>query len=180
LTADSSEATGLKFATPASGGGMTLLSTTTLSGATTTISSIDQTYNNLQMVITGITTSADYVLVVKPNNVGNLASTTVFENNDGSVSTSVLASDQMQGGSAASIENTDANNIFVWNFFNYASSTRYKAFQGTYGYARNTTGILTGGVSNGVFRSNTAISSFVLSPSSGTFSTGTVLLYGVK
>lgn len=32
-------------------GGMTLLSTTTLSGATTTVSSIDQTYKNLEIVI---------------------------------------------------------------------------------------------------------------------------------
>jgi hypothetical protein len=50
LTADSTEATGLKWATPSSGG-MTLLSTTTLSGATTTVSSIDQTYKALQIVI---------------------------------------------------------------------------------------------------------------------------------
>lgn len=50
LVADSAEATGLKWATPSSGG-MTLLSTTTLSGATTTVSSIDQTYKNLQIVI---------------------------------------------------------------------------------------------------------------------------------
>lgn len=35
----------------AGGGGMTLLSTTTLSGATTTVSSIDQTYKNLNIVI---------------------------------------------------------------------------------------------------------------------------------
>jgi len=35
------------WATPASGAGMTLLSTTTLSGTSTTISSIDQTYVNL-------------------------------------------------------------------------------------------------------------------------------------
>ena len=52
LVADSAEATGLKWATPAAGG-MTLLNTggTTLSGATTTVSSIDQTYKNLQIVI---------------------------------------------------------------------------------------------------------------------------------
>jgi hypothetical protein len=46
LTAASGQATGLEWATPASGG-MTLLSTTTLSGASTTISSINQTYVNL-------------------------------------------------------------------------------------------------------------------------------------
>lgn len=52
LTADSTTATGLKWATPAAGG-MTLISTTTLTGTSITISSIPQTYNNLQLVITG-------------------------------------------------------------------------------------------------------------------------------
>ena len=50
LTADSSTSTGLKWATPASGG-MTLLSTTSLTGATTTISSISSSYVNLFLVI---------------------------------------------------------------------------------------------------------------------------------
>jgi hypothetical protein len=53
LTADSAEATGLKWATPSSGG-MTLLSTTTLSGATTTVSGIDQTYVNLFIIVTNV------------------------------------------------------------------------------------------------------------------------------
>lgn len=46
LTADSTAATGMKWAAVA-GGGMTLLSTTTLSGVTTTVSSISQSYNQL-------------------------------------------------------------------------------------------------------------------------------------
>jgi hypothetical protein len=55
IVADSSEATGLKWAAAASGGGMTLLSTTDLSGSSTvTISSISQDYVNLFVVVTGI------------------------------------------------------------------------------------------------------------------------------
>lgn len=46
LTADSTTATGLKWAAVA-GGGMTLLSTTTLSGVTTTVSSISGAYTQL-------------------------------------------------------------------------------------------------------------------------------------
>jgi trimeric autotransporter adhesin len=57
LTADSSEATGLKWAA-ASGGGMTLLSTTaTTSGASVTISGISGSYKNLLVIGTGITSS---------------------------------------------------------------------------------------------------------------------------
>ena len=46
LTADSTQPTGLSWATPTSGG-MTLLSTTTMSGTSTTVSSISGAYNQL-------------------------------------------------------------------------------------------------------------------------------------
>lgn len=53
LTADSSTATGLKWAAPAAGGGMTLINTggTTLSSTSVTISSIPTTYKMLKLVI---------------------------------------------------------------------------------------------------------------------------------
>jgi hypothetical protein len=59
LTADSTAATGLKWATPTAGGGVTLLSTTNLTvGATsTTISSISQDYSHLIVLVTGVYTS---------------------------------------------------------------------------------------------------------------------------
>jgi hypothetical protein len=50
LVADSTASTGLKWATPASGG-QTLISTTSLSGVSTAISSIPQTYKDLKLVI---------------------------------------------------------------------------------------------------------------------------------
>lgn len=58
LTADSTTATGLKWATPANAGSMTLLSTTTLSGTSTTVSSISQSYTNLFIWIVDLTFSA--------------------------------------------------------------------------------------------------------------------------
>ncbi len=50
LTADSSTATGLKWAA-ASAGGLTLISTTTLSGTTVSLTSIPQTYRYLYLII---------------------------------------------------------------------------------------------------------------------------------
>lgn len=50
LIADSAEATGVKWATP-SGGGLDLLSTTTMTGSTLTISSISQDYDQLVITI---------------------------------------------------------------------------------------------------------------------------------
>lgn len=62
LTADSSTATGLKWAT-ASSGGMTLLTTTTLSGASTTSATFSGAYTQLVMyfqnVVTNISTQAN-------------------------------------------------------------------------------------------------------------------------
>jgi hypothetical protein len=51
LVADSSTSTGLKWATAASGGGMTLIATTSLSGVKTTVSSIPTTYKTLVIFI---------------------------------------------------------------------------------------------------------------------------------
>ena len=58
LVADSSTATGLKWAAPAGGGGMTLLSTTTLSSTSTTISIATTGYKSLQIAIFGVNHAA--------------------------------------------------------------------------------------------------------------------------
>ena len=51
LTADSSEATGLKWAAAASGGGLTLLQTLSLSGTSTTSSTLSGSYKNLVVYV---------------------------------------------------------------------------------------------------------------------------------
>lgn len=58
LTADSAEATGLKWASPASGG-MTLLSTTTLTGASTSISITPTGYNEIYISVSGVTNGSN-------------------------------------------------------------------------------------------------------------------------
>jgi hypothetical protein len=58
LTADSTAATGLKWAA-ASGGGMTLLSTTTLSGTSTTISVTPTGYRDLLVYVQGVALSSN-------------------------------------------------------------------------------------------------------------------------
>jgi len=58
LTVDSSTATGLKWATVSSGG-MTLLSTTSLSSNTTTVSGISGSYKNLLIYLKNVYTVSD-------------------------------------------------------------------------------------------------------------------------
>ena len=180
LTADSSTATGLKWATPAAGG-MTLLSTTTLSGATVTISSINQTYKSLVMYIYGVTNATGagtFNVTINTANVGSFTrpgtnSTWVFSTGSG-----------ICIGSANNnykLKHTSNQNGFTFQIDNYASTSAYKPFS-IYGAYRaedafgddmwtsNTGGIVT----------TSAVTQLIFSNAGGDLSTGTVELYGVK
>lgn len=75
LIADSSTATGLKWA---DFGGMTLLSTTTLSGTATTISSISQSYTNLLIQLENVGFNVAAALRIKLYNNNNSKYSGVF------------------------------------------------------------------------------------------------------
>jgi len=66
LTADSTAATGLAYTTISSGG-MTLLSTTTLSGSTVTISVAANSYNYLQLFLDAVDCGNDVELLIQVN-----------------------------------------------------------------------------------------------------------------
>jgi hypothetical protein len=169
LTADSTEATGIKWATPASGGGMTLLSTTTLSGASTTISSIDQTYTNLYAFIYGMTNAtADGNFLVRPNN-----------------SSSAYYGIKLTGStfgtlSATSVEyptqpRSSTYGVYTFNIPSYADSRAGRML--IEGWGSNDNGNYQ---TWGVLATGTGITSLVFLNSGGNFTAGTVLLYGVK
>ena len=176
LTADSSTATGLKWATSAAGG-MTLLSTTTLSGASVTVSSINQTYNSLYITMEGATNAtANGSLQIRPNDnaVANYAgfdgaptSATPFQRSSSAIRTN---------------ENslrTSANNYLLCIIYNYANSTYNKPFEFLGSYDSDT-----GGErmmwSGGFTYNDGAITSIKFQNISGSFLTGTVKIYGVK
>jgi hypothetical protein len=71
LTADSTTATGLKWAA-AGGGGMTVLASGNLSGINTlTLNSISQSYNSLQLVLRNVSTAANAYPQMRLNNVSS-------------------------------------------------------------------------------------------------------------
>jgi hypothetical protein len=87
LTADSTAATGVAWATAASGG-MTLLSTTTLSGTTTSITGISGSYTDLVIDIYGVTNSSNTDYNLNPNGNAGITDvvrggTTLQQLNDG-------------------------------------------------------------------------------------------------
>jgi hypothetical protein len=176
LTADSTAATGVAWAA-ATGGGMTLLSTTTLSGASTTISSISGSYNRLVAYIYGVTNaSANYLMSIQANGSANLAYYVNHSNTNNVYSTDKNTNADIYANATSSQSSVD--NSTVLEIDNYAQTSAYKPFQYK-GFVTATAGDQ-GFTSAGGIKTNSAISSLKFAPSSGTFSAGTVLLYGVK
>lgn len=171
LTADSSEATGLKFATPASGG-MTLLSTTTLSGTTTSITGINQTYNNLQIIVTGANAAASFGLQIQVENDFDLGNKIIGRASDGQ---NVVASASGVFGNYNSIS-TGAKNVFVINIYDYTSA-RYKigVQSGIYVNSSSSQSV----IAIGSFTGGTVIDAVTIT-SDQSLTAGTVLIYGVK
>ena len=173
------------------GGGMTLLSTTTLSGATVTVSSIDQTYNILYGVITGMTNATgDGYFACNPNGDTTLGiNSTHYMNSAGDGAFGGVNSPQdlyfgpVAGGNSVR-KRTDTDNSLSFFFYNYASTTTFKSYiaQGTFinpgtspAYGANTPF-----GTSGAYKSNSAIASLVMKNTGGNLSTGTLKLYGVK
>ena len=184
LTADSTAATGLAWAA-SSAGGMTLLSTTTLSGATTTISGISGSYKKLRMYIFNATNdTADGVFRVAPNAVTNLIySVGNYYYGNNVTATSGREGEYLtitQATSGGRFSRTSANNAITIEFDNYASATANKAFLAYGAFKSDNSTYRTAFTMAGFFLSTTAITSLEFSNSGGNFSAGTVLLYGVS
>ena len=175
LTVDSSTATGLKWAAPAAGG-MTLLSTTTLSGTGVTVSSISQDYNYLIIVYSGINISSNGADVsARPNNAAashfnyfNSRSSSVFNTNS-----SAIFENQSQWTSA------NTNNGHTLVIYDYNSAVP-KAFNVSGVYQSSNQGAVTSWLGSGGINTTDPITSFRIQVSSGTFSAGTIKIYGVK
>jgi hypothetical protein len=178
LTADSSEATGLKWAA-ASGGGMTLLSTTaTTSGASVTISGISGSYKNLLVIGTGITSSnnTDSSFRFNSNTSSVYSAYNINYINTsltGNVSNSTLISGSAVGTSTAYSDTTN----FTMNIYRYSEASEFKNIT-IYSKSRSTVDV--GRWTTASFGSNTAISSITYTLDAGTLATGNIYIYGVS
>jgi hypothetical protein len=169
------------WSAPASGGGMTLLSTTTLSGASTTISSISQSYTNLLILITDANgDSNNEVFRVQFNGTANSHDSAVFRNDTGSLSGATNFNGSNFEASKFDDDSTSiAKMSLALNVYNY-TSTGVKPFNCSSAVRNDSSSANYGYFVTGRFRASSAISSIVFSPSGGNFSAGTVLIYGVK
>lgn len=181
LTADSTTSTGLKWATPSSGG-MTLLSTTTLSGSSTTISSISGSYTSLYLIYTGIQTSSDNseIWIRFNSDTGTNYDSVVFGAANTTFTTNLFNNE-----SKAIIGKTTSDGASFYKGYgqmtiNQYTSTSTKVFNGANSMRRNTNADIYGLQNIGQYRGSSAISSITFTLNTGTYSAGTVYLYGVK
>jgi hypothetical protein len=180
LTADSTTATGLKWAA-LSAGGMTLLSTTTLSGASTTISSIDQTYKDLQVLIISPQTSANGYLAISPNSLSNISDNIQIEAVGTAIQGTSRATDEIRFNYNTAMKSNDANQSALLTICNYASTSYRKPIIGSYAYVAGGDSTRRQGYVGGMVNTTSAITALQINTIGGTsFSSGTVLIYGVK
>ena len=164
------------WATPAASGGMTLISTTTLSGATVTLGSFSG-YTDLQLLIIGAYGSNANSFFARFNG----DSSSLYYESTNTVGTgSPVATKGTIGDGLSNTGSYTLRNFTLIKIQKYAGS-ELKPYQvnSSYIYQANTA-IQYQQITNNLYASATAITSIDLFLASGNFSAGTAYLYGVK
>jgi hypothetical protein len=162
---------------------MTLLSTTTLSGASTSVTGISTAYNTLQIVVYGVTSTTDNKDFKLQPNGSNNADTVGADRMTGSGQLFAFNNAAIFLSGQYGMKNTSSNNSWFVQINNYSSSTNYKPVS----YFGGLNGLFTGSptdyrlFANGYIKTNSQITSLTfISEVGNSFSSGTVLVYGVK
>lgn len=177
LTADSTTATGLKWATPTSGG-ITLISSTALTGATITFSSIPQTYNALRVILAGVSTTVDGNSITLTYN--SISANYHYAQFGRQGTTQISTGDSNTNNWRINVQGNQAAGtkaVAVIDFPNYTLSNSYVIANSL--FAQRTSGNVDE-VNWSVFcnLNNEAITS--LSFTGSNFDSGTAYLYGIK
>jgi len=159
-------------------GSMTLLSTTTLSGSSTTISGINQTYQDLLIIVDSVscTDASNFRLDINGAQVNALGSSGTSNSTGMNMATNNFI---RLTGNQVNLRAADTTNVFSLRIQNYATSTTGKTWFGN-GYFFNASDAYEALNYGGGTAVDTAITSLKFYPTAGTMSAGTVFIYGVK
>jgi len=183
LTADSAEATGLKWATPAGGASFTLLSSASVSGATYTVTGLSG-YNQLYFYLSNIRCdTANKVLSLRFNTDTTTKYDEFFTRNDLAVTTLTPdfgASQTIDGTSITLATTADSTSSQVNGYIalNGGNTTVPKVM--LYNAGGSTAGVGANAFRTGAaaYNGTSVISSVSIFFSSGSFSAGTLYIYG--
>jgi hypothetical protein len=179
LTADSTAATGLKWAAPAGGGGMTLLATTTFTGATVNVTGLS-TYKEIVLVLRNVYVAANgYVYIQLNGDTGNNYSSLIMKAVNTTVSSAAYGAGVGSGfafniGDSATTTNRLSGVIRI----SAADQTSGVSYTSNTGFNDGTGNTMT--FINGRYFNSAVISSIRLGDNGGAFSGGTLMTYGVS
>jgi hypothetical protein len=180
LTADSAEATGLKWATPAAGGAYTSLATGTLSGATVVVSGLSGSYKDLRVIVQNYKPASDNdQLAIRFNNDStasrhrNLGSS---QSSNGAPASTFIDASQGADNSVVTFNLTD------FTIPNYANTTTAKFLKGQ-SLVNDSTTTANGYwyAIGGWYNQTGAITGITfLNVNGGNFTSGDYIIYGVN
>jgi len=173
LVADSTASTGLKWATPASGGGLTLLQTLSCTTATTTSSSISSSYKSIYIELVGGQLNGEQITLRFNSDASGLyyAGPVGSTANQAMTATSIALSYQNVG--------NVATNLMAITIPNYTNTTTHKVLF-AYGMSQNDSSSYMINNLVGAYRSTSAISTITIKSSTGAAITATAYIYGVN
>lgn len=149
-------------------GSMTLLSTTSLSGTSTSITGISQDYQRLYITGENVTVSTNTILRLRANNATTYAA---------QVKASATVTQSTQGDLGQDSWSNSGNGSFVYTLDLYTTTIARKPFL-AYGSDSST---MNNSLAVGDVASASAITSFTITTANGTANlAGTVKIYGVK